>query len=102
MAAMAHRVLLVRVVTKAESTIAQTDYGRARDLVMRFGWNATAYQILNPGMQLWFPNANDGVIGFMRHRRTCVVGGAPVCDLSRLEAIATEFVLEAEKRAERV
>src|SRR3954464_4281912 len=102
MAAMAHCVLLVRVVTKVESTFAQADYDRARDLVMRFGWNATAYQILNPGMQLWFAPGNGGVIGFVRQHRTRVVAGAPVCDLDSLEAIATEFVLGAAKGRERV
>jgi phosphatidylglycerol lysyltransferase len=102
LATMAHRLQVLPDVTGIESTLPHPDYGKARDLVMRFGWNATAYQILNPGMQLWFANANDGVIGFVRHRRTRVVGGAPVCDLSRLEAIATEFVLDAAKHGELV
>ena len=26
----------------------------ARELVLRYGWNATAYQIINPGIELWF------------------------------------------------
>jgi len=32
---------------------------RARKLVLEYGWNATAYQILNPGLKLWFPRAVD-------------------------------------------
>ncbi len=75
---------------------------RARELVLIFGWNATAYQILNPGIALWFSSAGDGVIGFVKHRGTLVVGGAPVCDPSRLDAIAAEFVLAAHARGERV
>jgi phosphatidylglycerol lysyltransferase len=75
---------------------------RARELVLKFGWNATAYQILNPGIELWFSSAGDGVIGFARHRGTLVVGGAPVCDIARLDAIASEFVAAAHSRGERV
>ncbi|GAC1452603.1 MAG: hypothetical protein PVSMB1_00110 [Gemmatimonadaceae bacterium] len=75
---------------------------RARELVLKFGWNATAYQILNPGIALWFSNAGDGVVGFVRQRGTLVVGGAPVCDPSRFDAIAAEFVVAAHARGERV
>lgn len=63
----------------------------ARRLVLRHGWNATSYQILNPGIALWFSNARDAVVGYVRHHRTLVVAGAPVCDLSRLESVADEF-----------
>jgi hypothetical protein len=39
---------------------------RARDLILRYGWNATAYQLLNPGIELWFSRRGDAVIGFVR------------------------------------
>ena len=80
----------------------EADHDQARELILRFGWNATAYQILNPGIELWFSRAGDGVIGFVRHGRTRVVGGAPVCDLLRLEAIAAEFLDDTRARGERV
>lgn len=70
--------------------------------MLRFGWNATAYQILNPGIALWFPTAEDGVVGYVRHRRTLVVAGAPVCALDRLESLAGEFVAAAHSRRLRV
>jgi phosphatidylglycerol lysyltransferase len=79
-----------------------TDHERARELILRFGWNATAYQILNPGIELWFAPAGDGVVGFVKHGRVRVVGGAPVCDLSRIEAVAADFVADARARGERV
>jgi phosphatidylglycerol lysyltransferase len=75
---------------------------RARELVLRFGWNATAYQILNPGIELWFSSARDGVVGFVRRSGVLVVGGAPVCDLSRLDKVAAEFVAWAHAGRERV
>jgi phosphatidylglycerol lysyltransferase len=75
---------------------------RARELVLRFGWNATAYQILNPGIELWFSSARDGVVGLVRRSGVLVVGGAPVCDLSRLDEVAAEFVAWAHAHRERV
>jgi len=35
-------------------TVSDFDHDRARELICQFGWNATAYQILNPGIDLWF------------------------------------------------
>jgi len=98
----AHCLLLLDGVTAVEGSSAQTDYERARELVLRFGWNAMAYQILNPGMSHWFAHEGDGVVGFVKFARTRVVGGAPVCDLARLDAIASEFVIDAQRHGERV
>jgi phosphatidylglycerol lysyltransferase len=75
---------------------------RARALVLRFGWNATAYQILNPGIELWFSREGDAVVGFVRHSRTRVVGGAPVCDLLRLGSVIAEFIADARTCGDRV
>lgn len=73
------------------------DLARARDLVLRHGWNAAAYQILNPGMHLWFSRAGDAVAGYADWGRVRVVAGAPVCPPERLAAVAAE--LEADARA---
>jgi phosphatidylglycerol lysyltransferase len=71
-------------------------------LILEFGWNATAYQLLNPGITLWFSRGGDAVVGYMTHRRTRVVGGAPVCAPARLEAVAAEFVEDAHANGEQV
>jgi len=75
---------------------------RARELVLRFGWNATAYQILNPGIELWFSDAGDAVVGYVRSGGMVVVGGAPVCAPNRLSAVTAEFLAEAHARGEKV
>ncbi|MDQ6718781.1 MAG: DUF2156 domain-containing protein [Gemmatimonadota bacterium] len=67
----------------------------ARTLILRHGWNATAYQILNPGFLLWFSAERDAVIGFVVKARTRVVGGAPVCSSERLAAVTDEFLADA-------
>jgi lysylphosphatidylglycerol synthetase-like protein (DUF2156 family) len=75
---------------------------RARQLVLAHGWNATAYQILNPGMELWFAAAGDAVIGFVRSGRTRVVGGAPICANERLRDVAAAFERDAATQGESV
>jgi phosphatidylglycerol lysyltransferase len=74
----------------------------ARTLVLRHGWNAAAYQILNPGMRLWFSRAGDAVAGYATHRRTRVVAGAPACAPERLAAVAAELEEDAAALGERV
>lgn len=75
---------------------------RAREIVLRHGWNATAYQILNPGIALWFPRQGDAVVGYSRHAGVRVVAGAPVCEARRLSEVAHEFESEAAARGDRV
>lgn len=75
---------------------------RARELVLRYGWNATAYQIINPGMELWFSPTCEAVVGFVRAHNTLVVAGAPVCAGERLAEVATEFEQAARRDGKRV
>lgn len=75
---------------------------RARELVLLYGWNATAYQILNPGIAHWFSSANDAVIGYARHSGIRVVAGAPVCAPERLQTVVAEFAADARGRGDRV
>ena len=75
---------------------------QARELVLRHGWNATAYQIVNPGIELWFSPTCEAVVGFVRARKTLVVAGAPVCARERLADVATEFEQSAWRGGNRV
>jgi phosphatidylglycerol lysyltransferase len=88
------------MVTVAAPGAAPTDTAavaleRARALVLRHGWNATAYQILNPGIALWFSRAGDAAVGFVRYHHRRVVAGAPVCAEERLTGVAAEFEEDA-------
>jgi phosphatidylglycerol lysyltransferase len=85
---------------EAPSTIPNVQ--RARDLVLRQGWNAMAYQILNPGMRLWFSAAGDGVVGYVCAHRYRIVAGAPVCAPERLAEVAAEFTADARRSHQRL
>ncbi len=64
---------------------------RARSLIMNYGWNSAAYQILNPGIQLWFSQNYDAVVGFVEYASYRVVAGAPVCAKEDLQSVLDEF-----------
>lgn len=71
---------------------------QARDLVMKHGHNATAYQILNPGIEHWFNRAEDAVVGYVRRGSWLLVAGEPVCEPANLPDAVADF--EALARAE--
>lgn len=75
---------------------------RARSLVLAHGWNATAYQVLNPGIEHWFSARGDAVVGYVRHAGVRVVAGAPVAAEERLAEVVAEFERAAIEAAESV
>ncbi len=75
----------------------QDELARTRELVLAHGWNATAYQILNPGIARWFTAEGDGVLGYVSAHGYRIVAGAPVCPVARLPELVERF--EAETRA---
>lgn len=75
---------------------------QARALVLRHGWNAMAYQILNPGMRLWFSADGEGVAGYVCANNYRVVAGAPVCSLERLAGTAAEFAADTRRARQRL
>lgn len=64
---------------------------RAHALVMAHGRNATAYQILNPGIRYWFSVSNDAVAGYVKQGGWLLAAGEPVCSLATLPAAIAGF-----------
>jgi phosphatidylglycerol lysyltransferase len=75
---------------------------RARQLVLEHGWNSTCFQILNHGIEYWFSQDGDVVIGFVTTAGYRVVVGAPVCRRDRLGNINKEFEQNARSDGQRV
>jgi phosphatidylglycerol lysyltransferase len=63
----------------------------ARQLILRHGWNSTAYQILNPGIDHWFNAGGTALIGYTRRHGFLLVAGGPVCAPGDLAAVARDF-----------
>ena len=75
----------------AAAADAQTRAARVRDLVLSYGWNSTAYQILNPGIEHWLSTDGGAVVGFVRQRWRWIAAGAPVCPEPDLPRVAAAF-----------
>jgi phosphatidylglycerol lysyltransferase len=63
----------------------------ARQLVMAYGSNATACQILNPGISHWFNARLDAVVGYVQRGAWMLVAGQPVCPSDKLPTVVEEF-----------
>ena len=68
-----------------------SDFSRVRELVLKHGWNSTCFQIVNPGIEYWFGEDGESVVGFVSSGRTRVVAGAPVCSKEDLTEVTAEF-----------
>lgn len=75
---------------------------RARALVLEHGWNATAFQIVNPGFRHWFSRDGDAVAGLVDYAGVWVVAGAPVAAEQRLEAVTAELEADAGRAGRQV
>ena len=73
-----------------------------REIVLRHGWNATAYQIVNPGIAHWLSEGGDAVVGYVDAGDVRVVAGAPVCARERLSDVVAEFEMSCDAAAKRV
>lgn len=72
-----------------------SDYFRARELVLKYGWNSTCFQIVNPGIEYWFGEDGGSVVGFVTSGGTRVVAGAPVCRKESLARVVEAFERDA-------
>jgi phosphatidylglycerol lysyltransferase len=78
------------------------DFKRARDIVLKHGWNSTCFQIVNPGIAHWFGDDEASVVGYVSSKDVRVVAGAPVCAADALPDIAAAFEDDAARHGESV
>ncbi len=74
----------------------------ARELVLKYGWNSTSYQILNPGIEHWFSADREAVVGYARRGRVLLAAGAPVCADGVLREVSAAFEAFAAEQGCRV
>ena len=71
---------------------------QVREIVMKYGWNAVAYQILNPGFLHWFSEDGNAVAGYVKRSGRWIIAGGPVCDRVELPKVIEQ--LEGAARAD--
>jgi phosphatidylglycerol lysyltransferase len=83
-----------------------TARARALELLKRHGWNATSFQILEPGFRYWFasPAGGDGgaCVGYVDTGHAWIAAGAPVVDDGALGEVTRGFVAAARAAGRRV
>ncbi|QSQ12607.1 DUF2156 domain-containing protein [Myxococcus landrumensis] len=73
---------------------------RALELLRRFGWNATSFQVLMPGFLYWFDPAGDAFVAYVDTGGAWVAAGAPITSEASLSR-AVEGFRDAARRAGR-
>ncbi len=70
----------------------------ARQIILQHGWNAMAYQVMNPGIVHWFSDDRQSLVGYAKARRypgnrvrMWVAAGGPVCAVENFEAVVRAF-----------
>jgi phosphatidylglycerol lysyltransferase len=72
---------------------AYSDTERALGVLRRHGWNATSFQILEPGFRYWFED--DVCVAYIDTGRSWVAAGAPIGPPHLVPAAAQRFVVAA-------
>lgn len=80
----------------------ESSLARIRALVLAHGWNATSYQIVNPGIRHWFSPTKEAVVGYVETRRFRIVAGSPICSAESLPYVCQEFEQLASQDKKRV
>ena len=75
------------------------DRQRALALLRRHGWNATSFQILEPGFLYWFDDREDheaeACVAYLDTGQAWVAAGAPIAGPERAPEVALRFVAAA-------
>ncbi len=67
-------------------------------MIVRYGENATAWQILNPGIVRWHAEKQEGLVGYVQRGQTRVAAGDPVGPTDQLFTLARAFEERAPKK----
>jgi phosphatidylglycerol lysyltransferase len=67
---------------------------RALALLKRHGWNATSFQILEPGFRYWFAS-DEACVGYVDTGAAWIAAGAPIADDATRARAAQGFVAAA-------
>ena len=78
-----------------------TERERVLELLKRFGWNATSFQVLEPGFSYWF-DRDDACVCYVDTGGAWVVAGPPITAVERVAQVSAVFLAAAEAADRRV
>ncbi|PTL83037.1 DUF2156 domain-containing protein [Vitiosangium sp. GDMCC 1.1324] len=71
-----------------------TEHQRVLELLKRYGWNATSFQVLEPGYSYWF-DGDDACVAYVDTGRAWVAAGAPIAPHERIAEVSERFEAHA-------
>src|SRR3978361_767283 len=72
------------------------DRERVLGLLRAHGWNATSFQILEPGFRYWF-DGDDACVGYVDTGSAGVAAGPPIAPPERIGEVSRRFAAAAEE-----
>lgn len=82
------------------ATSPRTERARVLELVRRYGFNTTSFQVLEEGLSYWW-DSPDACVAFADTGSAWVAAGAPLASTERLADVAARFVAAARQRGRR-
>jgi phosphatidylglycerol lysyltransferase len=79
-----------------------SEHMRVLQLLKRYGWNATSFQVLEPGFRYWFDAAGDACVAYVDTGGAWVAAGAPIAPAERLAEVVSRFEEAAHAAGRRV
>ncbi len=74
---------------------------RVLELLRRYGWNATSFQLLDPDFDYWF-GGEDACVAYVDTGAARVVGGSPIAPMEKLGEVTAAFIRDARRSGRRV
>ncbi|MFP2910170.1 phosphatidylglycerol lysyltransferase domain-containing protein, partial [Pyxidicoccus sp. 3LFB2] len=87
---------------EAVPEVASGERARVLELLRRYGWNATSFQVLQPGFGYWFDPAGDACVAYVDTGGAWVAAGAPIAPPERFPAVVAGFQEAARAAGRRV
>jgi phosphatidylglycerol lysyltransferase len=83
-------------------TTPPSDATRVLQLLKRYGWNSTSFQVLEPGFRYWFDAEGDACVAYVDTGGAWVAAGAPIAPAERLAEVTSSFEAAAHAGGRRV
>lgn len=71
------------------------------EAVRKYGYNATAFQVLEPGFEYWFAPDDAGTVAYVDTGSAWVAAGAPLAPAAKLAEVAEQFAEAAARSGRR-
>ena len=81
---------------------AEDERARVLALLRHHGWNATSFQVLQPGFRYWFAPGGDGCVAYVDTGGAWVAGGGPITAPERVREMVEAFQQAARSAGRRV